>query len=237
MTARDLITAALRRLGVVAAGETPSADDVSDSLERLNDLIDAWGTERLSIYQTVRSTWTLTADVASYTIGPSGDCDIVRPVWVEDVRFQDTSQSPTLEMPLSALTTDAWAAVPQKELTSTYPTSYYWSPTYPQATITFWMIPTSSTLEGVIYAPTAVTELELTDTISLPPGYRRALRDNLAVELAAEFTVQPAPTLLQSAQLSKADLKRANIELRDLAVDLMWRPRHGRYNIFSDTGA
>jgi hypothetical protein len=237
MTARDLITAALRRLGVVGAGETPQADDVTDALDRLNDLVDAWGTERLTIYQTVRSTWALTPNVATYTIGPSGDCNIARPVWVEDLRFQDTSQSPTLEMPLSPLTTDAWAAVPQKALTSTYPTSYYWTPAYPQATVTFWMIPTSSTLQGVIYVPTAVTEFGLNDTISLPPGYRRALRDNLAVELAAEFTVQPAPTLLQSAQLSKADLKRANIELRDLSVDVMWRPRHGRYNIFSDTGA
>ena len=121
MTARDLITAALRRLGVVGAGETPQADDVTDALDRLNDLVDAWGTERLTIYQTVRSTWALTPNVATYTIGPSGDCNIARPVWVEDLRFQDTSQSPTLEMPLSPLTTDAWAAVPQKGLTSTYP--------------------------------------------------------------------------------------------------------------------
>jgi hypothetical protein len=36
---------------------------------------------------------------------------------------------------------------------------------------------------------------------------------------------------------SKANIKRANIRLMDLSVDAMWKPRHGQYNIFSDTGA
>jgi len=235
MTTRDLINASLKRLGVLDAAETAAPQDMADGLQRLNDLIDGWGTERLTIYKNDRTTWPLVPNQSTYTIGSGGDCDIVRPVFISDLNFIDTSQDPDLEMGLSPLTTDAWSRIPQKGLTSTYPTSFYYNATYPLAEVTFWMIPTSSTLLGVIYTPTAVTELGLNDVISLPPGYRRFLRDNLAVELAPEFDLQPSQTLVMSAMESKANIKRANIRPYDLYVDPALRPRQGRYNIFSDT--
>lgn len=235
MTTRDLINASLKRIGVLDSNETATAADMADGLQRLNDLIDGWATERLTIYKSSRTTWPLVANQADYTIGPTGDCAMVRPVFIDDLNFIDTSMDPDLEMNLSALTVDAWSNIPQKALTSTYPTSYYYNPTFPNATVTFWMIPTSSTLLGVIYTPTAVTELSLNDTISLPPGYRRFLRDNLAVEFSPEFDVQPSQALMMSAIESKANIKRANIRFYDLYVDPAVRPRQGRYNIYSDT--
>jgi hypothetical protein len=237
MTTSELITASLQRLGVIDADETPTGTEMNDALDRLNDLIDAWGTERLSMYTSSRTTWPITSGTAAYAIGPGSVVNRARPVYVDDIRFIDTSQDPDLEMPLSRLTVEGYAAIPQKALTSNYPTCVYYNLTYPTGTLTFWMVPTSTTLQGVIYAPVAVTELALSDTISLPPGYRRFLRDALAVELAPEYAVQPAPALMQSAIESKADVKRANIRLLDLNIDAMWKPRHGQYNIFSDTGA
>ena len=237
MTALDLITAAMKRIGVLDASEAPTGQEANDGLERLNDLIDGWGTERLTMYTSLRTTWPLVSGQAAYTVGAGGDVNIARPIYVDDLQFIDTSQTPDLEMPLGLLTVDAYAAIPQKAQTSTYPSFAYYNLTYPLATITFWMVPTSNTLEGVIYAPVAMSEMALSTTISLPPGYRRFLRDNLAVELSSEYSVDPAPSLIQSAIDSKADVKRANIRLMDLSVDAMWKPRHGQYNIFSDTGA
>lgn len=235
MTTRDLIAASLKRLGVIDAAESPTPADQADTLLRLNDLIDGWATERLTIYTTTRTTWPLVSGQAAYSIGTGGDVNIARPVFVEDLNFIDTSQSPDLEMNLSPLTVDAYAAIPQKALTSTYPSCYFYNPTFPLATVTFWMIPNVSYLEGVIYAPTAVTELGLNDVISLPPGYRRFLRDNLAVEMAPEFDVEPSNALMASAMESKANIKRANIQFYDLSVDPILRPRQGRYNIYADT--
>ena len=235
MTTRDLIAASLKRIGVLDAAETPAPADQADALLRLNDLIDGWATERLTIYTQTRTTWNLVANQASYTVGIGGDVNIARPVFIENLRFQDTTQTPALEMYLAPLTDDAYAAIPQKGLTATYPTSYYYNPTYPFGTVTFWMIPNVSYLQGVIYAATAVTELGLNDTIALPPGYRRFLRDSLAVEIAPEFDVQPSQTLVMAAMEAKANIKRANIRLRDLHVDPILRPRQTAYNIYSDT--
>ena len=235
MTTRDLSAASLKRIGVLDAAETPTPADQADALLRLNDLIDGWATERLTIYTQTRTTWTLVANQASYTVGIGGDVNIARPVFIENLRFQDTTQTPALEMYLAPLTDDAYAAIPQKGLTATYPTSYYYNPTYPFGTVTFWMIPNVSYLQGVIYAATAVTELGLNDTIALPPGYRRFLRDSLAVEIAPEFDVEPSQTLVMAAMEAKANIKRANIRLMDLHVDPILRPRKGAYNIYSDT--
>ena len=51
-TAGDQINGALRLLGVLAEGETPSAETSQDALNALNQMIDSWNTERLSVFST-----------------------------------------------------------------------------------------------------------------------------------------------------------------------------------------
>lgn len=41
-TARDIITRALKRLRVLASGETPTSDEAADCLDALNDMLSAW---------------------------------------------------------------------------------------------------------------------------------------------------------------------------------------------------
>ena len=51
-TAGDQINGALRLIGQLAEGETPSAATAQDSLTALNQMIDSWSSERLSIFST-----------------------------------------------------------------------------------------------------------------------------------------------------------------------------------------
>ena len=48
-TAGDQINRALRLLGVLAEGETASAALSQDALMAMNQMIDSWNTERLSV--------------------------------------------------------------------------------------------------------------------------------------------------------------------------------------------
>jgi hypothetical protein len=240
MTTSELIAASLKRLGVLAAGETPSANDQADALLRLNDLIDALATEQLSMYTITRTTWTLTT-AASYSVGTGGDINIPRPTnasVIETIGYVDSSQSPPLEILFGeCLTEAAYAAIPQKSLTSTRPQQWYYNPTFGTAgfgTLIPWPVPTASGLLGVLYAPQPVAEVAITDTLHLPPGYRRMLRDLLAVELAPEFGRQVDPVLQQSAIESKANVKRANIRLVDLLIDPALTTVGPRYSILSD---
>ena len=51
-TAGETINGSLRLLGVLAEGETPSAETSEDALRAMNQMIDSWNTERLAVFST-----------------------------------------------------------------------------------------------------------------------------------------------------------------------------------------
>lgn len=218
VTVNALLIAALQRL--LSGGDLPSADDLNTALLRLNDLIDAWKIEGLTVYTISRVLWTLSS-ASSYTVGSTGTVIVDRPSNAAGLRFAviDNSQATPFELPVDTYTEDQYQGIAIKTQTSTYPQGFYYNPTSPLGTLVPWPIPTSSTLQGVLYAGSPVGEVGLYDTLSLPQGYRRFYRDTLAVELAPDFDVQPSPGLVQSAMDSKAMVKRANVRMVELVSD------------------
>jgi len=218
---RVLAEEALSELGVLAAGEAAPAGDADLALRKFNALVDQWAAERLMIYTTTRTTWTLVSGTQEYTVGSGGDVNIARPVYVEGVGYIDTSASPDVEYPLAGpLTDDEWEAIRIKALTSTLPTKAYYNPTFPLATLSLWPIPTSTVLEGVIYAPAAVAEIAaITTVVSLPPGYRRMIIKNLALDLAPSFGVEPGRELVLAAMHSLSVVKRRNFPVKVLEFE------------------
>lgn len=218
-TIGDLAILALKDIGVLASNESMPAQDGADALAAINSLIDQWAAERLMIYTVTRSTWTIVASTGQYTVGSGADVNIARPVFLDDqaVRYQDTSLSPTTEYKLKKLTEHGWQQVPLKTQESDQPSWWYYNPTFANATLDLWPVPTSSTLEGVIYHPTAVSEFAaLTTAVSLPPGYRRMIVKNLAMELAPSYGQAVNPLLMTQARESKARVKEANTELNEM---------------------
>ena len=47
-TATDIIKGALRKLGVLASNEEPSAEDATDGLEALHDMCNAWAAQDIA---------------------------------------------------------------------------------------------------------------------------------------------------------------------------------------------
>lgn len=222
-TVSDLVTAALQRLGVLDATETVSSDDSAYALSTLNLWIDQLATQRLAIFTITRSTWTISANDGSYTVGSGGDVNITRPVYVESVAYRDTALTTPIEVPLIPLTDDAYALITTKTQTSNYPSSYYYNPTYgstARGTLELYPVPTSSTLQGVIYTPTAVSEFAaLTTTVSLPPGYRQMIVTNLALQMAPAYKVRDTRTLETQAKEALGWVKRANQRMLDMWID------------------
>lgn len=239
-TVRDLLESSLREIGVLAEGESASASQAWEGIKRLNRFIERLSLDRLTIYQIVRTTFTITSGDGEYTIGATagyksppqgGDVTIYRPIFLDDVRFIDTSQDPDQEYPLRKLTDAAYAALTIKDQTDVFPQAWYYNPTYPSGTLTLWPAPTSSTLEGVVYAPTAMTGFGtgnvneaqastiLSTLVRLPDGYEEMLCSNLAVLLCPAYERQPHPVTAKTAVDSLAALKRANVRLSDMSFD------------------
>ena len=145
---------------------------------------------------------------------------IPRPVYLDRVNILDTTVTPAQEIPLIPLTDDAWARLPLKDQTSPWPTSAYYNPTFPYGTLTFWPVPTSSSLQAVLYVPTQSSQFaDVSDTFNMPPGYRRMLTTNLALELCPSYDRQPSPLLVQQARDSLGVVKAANFRMADLGFD------------------
>jgi len=68
----DIISGALRSIGALEAGETPSASTANDALILLNDMLDQWSNSPLMIHYTTEIIHPLTGSQYQYTIGPGG---------------------------------------------------------------------------------------------------------------------------------------------------------------------
>lgn len=224
MTYRDLIAASLQDLQILGAGDTLSADDAQLGLDRLNDWIDALALEGLTMPSMQRATWPLVPGTPSYPVGVGAVVNVPTPVSpqdIQDVGYFDTTLVTPVEILFGGVLTDAaYRAVAMKSLTQPVPTGFWYDPTVtPTGMLWVLPIPTRATLRGVIYAPGALTEVLLTDVVALPAGYRRLLRSNLTVELAAAFEKPVPPAIARIAAESMGRVKAANLRMTDLGLD------------------
>lgn len=236
MTGQDLINGALRLIGVLAEGETASANTTNDALSALNDLLDSWSNERLIVSPVVRESLAFsTAGLKqTYTWGPTGDLATARPVTIQTALIQINSNSPAIELPLNMLNQDQYAAVVLKGTTSTYPTAIYIDDAYPTLNMNVWPVPTDSTSNLILYSQKPMTSAILNTALSLQPGYLRALRFNLAIELGPEFGRPVPQEVIAIAEQAKSAIKRNNITPVYLQVDPAVRSATGVYNWRTD---
>jgi hypothetical protein len=236
ITPRSLIVGVFRLIGVTAQNEDPTSAELLEAFDRLNELIDAWSTQRLTMRVTTRAEYALVAGQGSYLIGPLGSLpapDWVgpRPDFVESVALLLTSSTPETEIPMSELTEAAYQAIAQKDLANSQPTLWRYEPTMPCGTFTVWPIPDTSANPLIVYAAEALQQfVGLTTTYILAPGYTRALRYNLAKELATEYGRQLPPDIASAAAESLSDIKRLNTSMVDLGMDSGLLPVSGRYS-------
>lgn len=224
-TAGDIITRALRSLSVLAQGESADSDQLSDGLVSLNDMLVAWSNERLTVYKTVQESIALVGGQSAYDIG-SGATSIntVRPIKIEGAFIRLGG----VDYPLQILTREQYNEISNKSLSSDLPCALYYDPGFPTSNIRIYPAPTGGTLYFDSWKPFSAFST-VSDAVSLPPGYDRALRLNLAVEMMPDYQVQN-PMVLGLAKESKAGLKRANHNPAVMSFDASI-PLNGNYDI------
>jgi hypothetical protein len=219
MTARDLISGSLRLIGAVASGDVPSADEANDALTILNQLIESWSTEELLIPNKVRESFPLVAGQKIYTMGPGGNFNTTRPQLIETAIIQVTTVTPVAELPIKILTKEQYAGIVVKDVQSTISTFLYAEGTYPLETINLWPVPLY-VYNLILYSWKPLAQLATLDSaITLPPGYMRALRYALGIEIAPEWGRPVSADIMQLAIESKATIKRMNTKPVLLRVD------------------
>ena len=232
-TVGDSINGALRLIGQLAEGEVPSSETSADALTAFNQMIDSWSIDRLAVFSTQDQTFTWPANDASVTFGPTGaDFTGVRPVSVDDSTY---FVSGNLSYGLSLVNEAQYNAIALKSSTSTWPEVLWVNMGMPNVTLTVWPVPTSTFTFHLVSVVVLAQAATLATTLTIPPGYLRAFRFNLACEIATEFGIAPPAQVAKIAALSLRSIKRINNP-----GDLMSMPsaivaRTPRFNIFSGT--
>lgn len=205
ITALDIIKRALRMLGVLAQGEELSPEDAQDALSVLNALL-AEISNGAMVYAKTLDAIALTAGQSSITVGPSGAIITDRPVRVLPESYIDLSG---VSYPLSVLSLQQYNSIAVKA-DGGIPSGIWVQPNMPDITVTLWPVP-SQAMTLRLWSDKVVTSFPgLTSIVSLPPGYENALPSMLAVELAAEYEVQPPGAVLQAAARGRRVIKRTN---------------------------
>jgi len=68
----DIISGALKDIGALAGGETPTAEAVQDALNMMNGMIDQWSNESMMVSYKTEIIFPITPGQIQYTIGPGG---------------------------------------------------------------------------------------------------------------------------------------------------------------------
>lgn len=231
-TAGDQINGALRLIGMLAEGETPSAETSQDALTAMQQMLDSWSTERLSVYSTQDQVFTWPAGSISKTLGPTGDFVGNRPVDLDDsTYFRDASTG--ISYGIKLINQQQYDGIAVKTVTSTYPQVMFVNMDMPNISMYIYPVP----IRDIEFHFISVNELtqpaSLSTTLVFPPGYMRAFKYNLACEIAAEFGVEPSPTVQRIAIASKRTLKRINNPGDIMAIPYSIVGTRQRYNIFA----
>ena len=231
-TANDQINGALRLLGVLAEGETPSAATSQDALTALNQMIDGWNTERLMIYNTIDQVFLWQPGVITQKLGPTGTLVGVRPVAIDDsTYFRDPANN--ISYGIKIINQQQYDGIAVKTVTSTYPQVMWVNMEFPNITMTVYPVPTKVLEWHIISVQELAQPATLSTDIYMPPGYLRAFRYSLACEIAPEFGVEPSPTVARIAMTSKRDLKRQNNPDDIMALPYSIVGTRQRFNIFA----
>ena len=231
-TAGDQINRALRLLGVLAEGETPSASVSQDALMALNQMIDSWNTERLSVFCTQDQVFTWPAGEYIRTLGPSGNFVGLRPVLLDDATYY-RDPGTNVSYGIKFINQQQYDGIAVKTVTSTYPQVIFVNMGYPDVTMSIYPRPTRDLEWHFVSVQELTQPATLVTDILFPPGYLRAFTYNLAMELAPEFGVEPSPQVQRIAMTSTRNLTRINNTDDVMSMPYAFVATRQRFNIYA----
>ena len=223
-----LIRAAMRKAGILAAGEALPADEGDDALEVLRDMLDDWSNEALIIPMVSELVLPLQAGQSTYTIGlyplpkpdplPENHLEAARPVEIQSAFIRDSLGTDYIQ---EIMNVDEFARISRKT-NGSKPSRFFVKNGWPLITIQFEAEPyASDSLHLYTVHPLSdlIPTLGLSEELALPPGYRQAIIYNLAIMLSPEWGKDITRATASIAADSKKKIKRRNYQPLTLVVD------------------
>lgn len=212
-TAKQIIEGALRTIGVLASGEEGQPSELQDALFTLNGLLGDWSNDGLLITNMTMKEFDLQENKRVYTYGTGGDFNATRPMSIEFAQILEQG---------ALYPCSKFGLVQYKELlndSQQRPQGYYLETSYPLAKVYFPTYPTTDNKFSITVLEPFTKFANIVNEVNLPDGYDRALRLNLAVELAAEYNGKLTPETVALAEKAKMNIQNRNVRVDTLTFD------------------
>lgn len=210
-TARDIITKAMQKIGVLVKSEPPSADEADDALDSLNQLIQSWANDSALIVSRAWETFTLTGGVGTYTMGTGGTFNTTRPLNIIGAYVRIG----TVDQGVDVISDEAFNSISFKSLTGV-PQFLNYDNAFPTDNVRIYPVPSTSYPLFILSEKPLAQFTTLDTVVNLPAGWERALVYNLAMELAPEYKQQPDPSIVKIAGDALGNIRKATIRARPL---------------------
>jgi hypothetical protein len=199
----DIIGYALRKIGRLGAGASPTTEDNTNCLLSLNMIIKALNAQGYQVFTYERASYTLPANTTSVTIGPTGTIVAPRPVRIPQAWIRDSNN---IDQPLVPMSRSDYNNLSNKTSTGK-PVNFYYDAQVVSGstwnnlgTVYLWPLPdvATYTMHLSYQAPiqdagATTTEFELPQEWFLPLGWL------LAAEIGHDYSVN-----LQKVQIIRA---------------------------------
>lgn len=188
LTRDQIITSALRMIGAIAQGESPTATQISEAAEALNIMIKAWEADGMPLWGLEESDITLVAGVNLYQIGIGKSVNIPKPLKVIQAWNRDTISS--VDIPMRIITKQEYNILGNKT-TSGNPIQIFYQPMLDYGELH--IFPTPSTQEATQNKIYLVYQRPFEDFLisgnnpDFPQEWLEAIKYGLAARLAPEY--------------------------------------------------
>jgi hypothetical protein len=180
----DLISAAMRKLGVLSKGQSPDAEDLANGQTALNGLVAEFQTLGMPLWKRNQYSLTLTSNIASYTIGVGQTVNTPFPLKLQSVVVRDSSGSaqevfPVARTEFNLLNTSSTGK----------PNQYTYQTFVNSGVLKLWPKPDSAYVLELTYTEPLEGFTAASETPDFPQEWQNALVYGLAVLLAPEYGV------------------------------------------------
>lgn len=215
VTRDDIIKRALRLIGVVAQGETPTTDQTTEAALSLNGLVKAWQADGMPLWALKTYSVPLTASTAAYRIGVSQTINTPKPLKIIQAFNHDSNSN--IDIPIRIITKQEYNILGNKTSAGN-PIQIYYDPQNTYGDLFVFPVPTSveaaaNTIKIIYQRPFEDFDAA-NDTPDFPQEWYDALTYGLATRLAPEYGVPTADRkmLWQEMTLIKQDALNFGLE-------------------------
>jgi hypothetical protein len=190
VTRDDIIKRALRLIGVLAQGETPSAAQIADGAFALNSLVKAWQADGMPLWALKSYNVPLVAGTKDYEIGLGKAVNIPKPLKVQQA--YNHSNTSNIDIPMRLLTKQEYNMLGNKTSAGN-PIQCYYNPQLDYGILSVFPVPATADATNnvvTIYYQRPFDDFDIsTDTPDFPQEWFDAVMYGLATRLAPEYGV------------------------------------------------